>query len=119
MSIALLDKFDEAKASQSGTGKLSGLACCLDASEIFQETNVEGRLRLVYVKRHYAKPRAGQLAMFSGISSPYEVPDDSEIICDTGTQSVTASARDILQAVQYRRSEREHARRLGPRCATL
>jgi adenylyl-sulfate kinase len=59
------------------------------------------------VKGHYAKARAGQLPMFTGISSPYEVPDDSEIICDTGMQSVTASAREVVQAVQYRRSERD------------
>ncbi|MBV8812176.1 MAG: adenylyl-sulfate kinase [Acidobacteriaceae bacterium] len=57
------------------------------------------------VKGHYAKARAGQLPMFTGISSPYEVPDDSELICDTETHSVTASALEIFQAVQYRRSE--------------
>jgi sulfate adenylyltransferase len=57
------------------------------------------------VKGHYAKARAGQLPLFTGISSPYDVPGDSEIICDTSTQSVSASAREILQAVQYRRSK--------------
>ncbi len=59
------------------------------------------------VKGHYAKARTGQLPMFTGVSSPYEVPNDSEITCDTETRSITASALEIFQAVQYRRSERD------------
>jgi sulfate adenylyltransferase len=34
-------------------------------------------------KGFYAKARAGEIAEFTGISSPYEAPDDAELVIDT------------------------------------
>lgn len=34
-------------------------------------------------KGFYARARAGEIAEFTGISSPYEVPDDAELVIDT------------------------------------
>jgi sulfate adenylyltransferase len=31
----------------------------------------------------YAKARAGELPEFTGISDPYEVPEDAEVVADT------------------------------------
>ncbi len=61
------------------------------------------------VKGHYAKARAGELPMFTGVTSPYEVPNDSEVICDTSINSIGISAREILRAAQSRRSNGSEA----------
>lgn len=43
----------------------------------------------------YARARAGEIAEFTGISSPYEEPDDADLVLDTTGLSVTA-ARDAV-----------------------
>ncbi|SDU50852.1 adenylyl-sulfate kinase [Jiangella alkaliphila] len=43
----------------------------------------------------YARARAGEIAEFTGISSPYEEPDDADLVLDTTGLSVTA-ARDTV-----------------------
>lgn len=48
----------------------------------------------------YALARAGELPHFTGISSPYEVPDDAEVRVDTTGLSV-AEARDVVLAHLY------------------
>ncbi len=47
------------------------------------------------VKGLYAKARAGQLRNFTGIDSPYEVPEAAELRLDT----VESSAQDLAQRV--------------------
>ncbi len=39
-------------------------------------------------KGFYARARAGEIAEFTGISSPYEEPDDAELVIDTSVVSV-------------------------------
>ena len=51
----------------------------------------------------YAKARAGELKNFTGIDSPYEVPDDAEIRIDTTTMSAEAAADLILEELLKRR----------------
>ena len=46
----------------------------------------------------YKKARAGEIKDFTGISSPYEVPEHPEIIVETGTQTVEES---IAQVIDY------------------
>ena len=48
------------------------------------------------VKGLYAKARAGKLPNFTGISSPYEVPDNPEIRIDTTQTSVESAADQII-----------------------
>ncbi|UVO50873.1 sulfate adenylyltransferase subunit CysN [Sphingomonas sp. SUN019] len=48
------------------------------------------------VKGLYAKARAGQLANFTGIDSPYEAPEDPEIRIDTSAMSADAAAQRIV-----------------------
>lgn len=43
----------------------------------------------------YARARAGEIPDFTGISSPYEVPVDAELIIDTATTSVEAAVRIV------------------------
>jgi len=44
----------------------------------------------------YAKARAGEIKNFTGIDSPYEVPDDAEIVIDTLAVSAEEAAERII-----------------------
>ncbi len=44
----------------------------------------------------YKKARAGEIKDFTGISSPYEVPEHPEIIVETGTQTVEESVAQVI-----------------------
>jgi bifunctional enzyme CysN/CysC len=51
------------------------------------------------VKGLYAKARAGQLANFTGIDSPYEAPENPEIHIDTTQTSPDEAAQIIFQTI--------------------
>jgi sulfate adenylyltransferase len=44
----------------------------------------------------YAKARAGILKEFTGISDPYEAPEDAEVVIDTGELSAEEAAQQIF-----------------------
>jgi adenylylsulfate kinase len=44
----------------------------------------------------YAKARAGEIKEFTGISSPYEAPDNPELRIDTGGQDLDACVAQVL-----------------------
>ena len=48
------------------------------------------------VKGLYKKARAGEIPHFTGISSPYEEPENAEIIVDTTEKSVERIVKEIL-----------------------
>jgi adenylylsulfate kinase len=48
------------------------------------------------VKGLYAKARAGLIPNYTGISSPYEEPENAEIVVDTDTLSLDESAEMIV-----------------------
>lgn len=48
------------------------------------------------VKGLYRKARDGEIGVFTGISSPYEEPEDPEIRVDTEKQSIGESAKIII-----------------------
>lgn len=50
----------------------------------------------------YKKARAGEIPEFTGISAPYEEPDNPEIVVDTGEQSVEECTAEILNALAAR-----------------
>jgi len=54
------------------------------------------------VKGLYKKARAGEIKEFTGISAPYEAPEKAELTIDTSTQSVEASAKQILDYLARR-----------------
>ena len=49
------------------------------------------------VKGLYAKARSGQLKNFTGIDSPYEVPETPEIHIDTIKMSIDEVAEQIVK----------------------
>ena len=44
----------------------------------------------------YAKARAGEIKEFTGISSPYEAPENPELRIDTGSQDLDACVAQVL-----------------------
>ena len=44
----------------------------------------------------YAKARAGTLKAFTGVSDPYEVPGDAEIVLNASVCTPLEAAREIL-----------------------
>ena len=44
----------------------------------------------------YKRARLGEIKDFTGISSPYEIPNDPEIIVETGSLDLNASVRQII-----------------------
>jgi sulfate adenylyltransferase len=45
----------------------------------------------------YAKARAGVISEFTGVSDPYEPPDDADLVLDTSDLTVAESAEQVLQ----------------------
>ncbi len=65
----------------------------------FIEVHVDTPLKVAEdrdVKGLYKKARAGQLKNFTGIDSPYEAPDNAEIVIDTTRLSPEAAAEEIV-----------------------
>ncbi|MBD8525427.1 sulfate adenylyltransferase subunit CysN [Pseudomarimonas arenosa] len=63
--------------------------------EIFVDTPLEECERRD-IKGLYAKARAGQIPNFTGISAPYEVPEQPELHLQTGGRSVTELAQAVI-----------------------
>jgi len=69
--------------------------------EIFIDTTLaEAEAR--DTKGLYAKARAGSLANFTGIDSPYEAPDAPDIRIDTAKMTADAAAEAIVAALESR-----------------
>ena len=54
------------------------------------------------VKGLYAKARSGEIKEFTGVSDPYEPPENPELVLDTENQSAEESAQQILTFLEER-----------------
>jgi len=54
------------------------------------------------VKGLYKKARAGEIAEFTGISSPYEAPETPELILNTGVESLDACVQEVMGEITPR-----------------
>ncbi|HHJ39022.1 MAG: adenylyl-sulfate kinase [Methylothermaceae bacteria B42] len=70
-----------------------------DFIEIFCDTPLEV-CEQRDVKGLYQKARRGEIKDFTGISSPYEAPENPEIIVKTGTDPLDECARQILDYLE-------------------
>ena len=50
----------------------------------------------------YAKARAGEIKEFTGISSPYEAPEDPELSVDTGAGDLESCVQQVVDALVSR-----------------
>lgn len=81
--------------------RVRGMVKSGDFTEIFCDSSIqicEGR----DVKGLYKKARAGQIAEFTGISSPYEVPLEPELALRTGVEDIDTCVRQILVEMTQR-----------------
>ena len=51
------------------------------------------------VKGLYKKARAGEIKNFTGIDSPYEIPNDPNLIVNTENESLNESVEKVYQAI--------------------
>ena len=70
-----------------------------DFLEIFVNTSLEA-CEERDPKGLYKKARSGELKQFTGISAPYEEPENPEIIVKTEKESVTESAEYIVDYLE-------------------
>lgn len=54
------------------------------------------------VKGLYQKARAGQITEFTGISSPYEAPQNPELTVNTGTTDLEICVQQVMEGVKRR-----------------
>jgi adenylylsulfate kinase len=54
------------------------------------------------VKGLYAKAFSGEIKEFTGVSDPYEAPENPEVVCDTENESAEESAAKLLAYLEQR-----------------
>ena len=61
------------------------------------------------VKGLYQKARRGEIKNFTGISDPYEAPEQADIVLDTGLLSLEQSVQQLLLLLEQRGIIRPHS----------
>ena len=69
--------------------------------EVFVEAPLEEVIRRD-VKGLYKKALAGEIQNFTGISDPYEPPENPEVVCHTAEETVEESVRKVLGYLESR-----------------
>ena len=54
----------------------------------------------VILKAYMKKQKKGEIKEFTGISAPYEEPDNADVIVDTTNQTVDESVQEVLEYVE-------------------
>jgi adenylylsulfate kinase len=54
------------------------------------------------VKGLYNKARAGQISEFTGISSPYEIPENPELTVNTGAEELNICVQQVIDMLMQR-----------------
>ncbi len=67
-----------------------------DFIEIFVECSIEVCERRD-VKGLYRRAKSGEIANFTGISSPYEVPEDAELVIKTDDKTLEESVNEVMK----------------------
>lgn len=73
------------------------------AGDLFFEVYVRAPLELCEKrdpKGLYKKARAGLILEFTGVSAPYEPPEDPDLIIETGAQSEDESVRQLVASIE-------------------
>lgn len=69
--------------------------------EVFMNTSLEECERRD-VKGLYKKARAGEINLFTGISAPYEIPENADIVINTEEMSVEDAADKVIEAIKQK-----------------
>jgi adenylylsulfate kinase len=54
------------------------------------------------VKGLYAKAFSGEIKEFTGVSDPYEAPENPEVVCDTESETAEESAQKLIEYLEQR-----------------
>jgi adenylylsulfate kinase len=81
-----------------------------DFIEIYCDTPIE-ICETRDVKGLYKKARAGEIAEFTGVTSPYETPQSPELILNTGTLTLDVCVQEVMREITNRgiRTSNENA----------
>ncbi|MCU7834380.1 MAG: adenylyl-sulfate kinase [gamma proteobacterium symbiont of Taylorina sp.] len=66
---------------------------CDSSVEICEQRDIKGL---------YKKAREGEIKDFTGISSPYEIPQNPELIVNTGTGSIEECVEQVMELLESR-----------------
>ena len=83
--------YDDVRRAVRGTIERVGGFCLVHVStalDVCEQRDPKGL---------YAKARAGVISSFTGVSDPYEAPDDADVVIDTTQVSAEAAAETIYQ----------------------
>ena len=94
--IALTSFISPFEADRENARKVIGER---DFIEIYVATSLE-ECEKRDVKGLYKKARSGEIPNFSGINSPYEVPEHPDIVIDTEGKTVEESADYIMEELK-------------------
>ncbi len=76
-----------------------------EAGVAFVEVYMNAPLEVVAardVKGLYKRAMAGEIAQFTGVSDPYEAPENPEVVIDSGKEAVEVSAQTVLAYLEER-----------------
>ncbi len=76
-----------------------------DVRDRFLEVHVDCPLEVCKerdTKGLYAKAEAGEIANFTGVSAPYEAPEDPDVVVNTDEDDVEACVDQIVEALEAR-----------------
>jgi bifunctional enzyme CysN/CysC len=81
------------------------------AGESFHEIHIRADLATCESrdpKGLYKKARRGEISEFTGITAPYEEPENAELVVDTARESIEASVQAIVDYVERRFAQQAH-----------
>lgn len=97
--IVLVSAISPARESRDAARKRISPRC--DFVEIYVSASIEV-CEARDVKGLYKKARAGEITDFTGVSAPYEAPDNPELVLDTAGQSIDVCASAVVAEVMRR-----------------
>lgn len=81
--------------------RVRGLVAHGDFLEVYCNTAIE-ICEARDVKGLYKKARAGQITQFTGVSSPYEIPEKAELDVNTGTTNLSNCVQQVIDEMEHR-----------------
>jgi adenylylsulfate kinase len=89
----------------SPTIQVRNMAREIIGSDSFFEVYVDCPLEVCEkrdVKGLYAKARSGEIKDFTGVSSPFEIPESPELIIDTGKEPLEINLKKLVEYIRPR-----------------
>jgi len=87
--------------------RVRGMVECGDFIEIYCDAPIEV-CEARDVKGIYKKARSGQIAEFTGISSPYEAPENPDITVNTGRLELGDCVQRVIDEMERRGLLKRH-----------